>query len=392
MSELSAESPTPDAPAPLRSVHTTSFARILSEAPASVLVTTYQAGKLVVLRNDRGVLNTHFRNFVRPMGLATSREKLGIGISTEVWEFQNVPAVCSRLDSQMRSSQGDSLAGDVGGSSDGGPSGTSKHDVCFLPRRSHTTGDVQIHEMAWVGDELWFVNTAFSCLAVRSDVNSFDLRWLPPFITHLMPDDRCHLNGLAVRDGIVRYVTALGASNEPGGWRANKRSGGVVIDVESNEVMSEGLSMPHSPRWHRQQLWILESGQGSVGIVDVATGKYEAIAHLPGFTRGLSFLGNLAFIGLSQVRESGTFGGLPLTERLDQRTSGVWVVNIDTGQIEAFVRFEDALQEIFAVEVLCGVRFPEIVNHDADLIASSYVLGHDALKLVPKAMRPAPRE
>jgi uncharacterized protein (TIGR03032 family) len=160
-----------------------------------------------------------------------------------------------------------------------------------------------------------------------------------------------------------------------------------LIDVDSGETIARGLSMPHSPRWYAERLWLLESGNGSFGTVDLATGRYEAIAQLPGFTRGLTFLGPFALIGLSQVRESAVFSGIPLVERLEERTCGVWVVNIETGQTVAFVRFEDAVQEIFAVELLPGVRFPDLVNHDAELIGTTYVLPDAALGDVPAELR-----
>jgi len=348
---------------PLRSVHTSNFPQILAQARSSVLVTTYQAGKLVMLRNDGGVLNTHFRNFVKPMGLAISGGRLAVGASIDILEFHNVPAVCQKLEPADR------------------------HDACYMPRRSHTTGDVQIHEMAWVQEELWFVNTTFSCLAMRSDTDSFEPVWRPKFIDQFVPGDNCHLNGLAVQDGQVRYVTALGETNVPGGWRDNKRDGGILIDVPSNEIVARGLSMPHSPRWYRENLWLLESGDGSIGRVDLATGKYEVIAKLPGFTRGLSFLGPLAFVGLSQVRESAIFSGFPLVERLEDRTCGVWILNIETGETVAFCKFEDALQEIFAVELLGGVVYPDLINHDAELIGRSYVLSDAALGDVPDELR-----
>jgi len=365
-------------PPPLRSIHTTSFPALLAETHASLLVTTYQAGKLVMLRNRDGVLNTHFRGFAKPMGLATARGKLAIGTHVEVVEFHNVPAVCSKLDAE---------AGEGGNASSGTEAQPPLHDACYLPRRSHTTGDVQIHEMAWIDDELWFVNTAFSCLSTRSDAHSFEPRWRPAFIKQLRPGDCCHLNGLAVRDGRAAYVTALGVTDDPGGWRANKRNGGVLIDVDSREIVTSRLSMPHSPRWHRDQLWLLESGDGSFGRVDLDTGRYDAIVQLPGFTRGLSFIGSLAFIGLSQVRESATFSGIPLVERSQERVCGVWVVNIDVGAIVAFVRFEDAVQEIFAVEALDGIRYPDVINDDLGLIGSSYVLSDAALALVPVELR-----
>jgi uncharacterized protein (TIGR03032 family) len=244
--------------------------------------------------------------------------------------------------------------------------------------------------MAYVDDELWFANTQFSCLATRSAEYSFVPRWRPDFVTALAPGDRCHLNGLCVVEGRVKYVTALGTTDEPGGWRSNKRDGGVLMDVESGEIIARGLSMPHSPRWHDGRLWLLESGTGSIGTVDVDTGRYESIAELPGFTRGLSFQGPLAFVGLSQVRESATFSGIPLVDRLDERVCGVWVIDIRNGQTIGFVKFEDQVQEIFAVELLPGWRFPELIDerHDEQKrLASSYVLPDEALPAVPDELR-----
>ncbi len=197
----------PVEPAPLRSVHTSNFPELLSALDLSVLVTTYQAGKLVVLRAHGGVLNTHFRGFSVPMGLAVQPGRLAIGTSLEIWEFHDVPAVAAKADPVGRC------------------------DACFLPRCSHTTGQIQIHEMAWVGDELVFVNTRFSCLCVRDNRYSFRPIWRPKFVSAYTPDARCHLNGLALKDGQVQTVSALGLSDTPGGWRATKRDGGLVIDV-----------------------------------------------------------------------------------------------------------------------------------------------------------------
>lgn len=362
----------------LGSVHTSSFPAILAQNNASVLVSTYQAGKLVVLRNDGGILNTHFRNLAKPMGLAKVGGRLAVGCGTDIWEFHNVPAVCQKLDE-----------------SDKYPTTEAKHDACFLPRRCHCTGDVQIHEMSWVQaaqdrHELVFVNTAFSCLATRSELNSFEPLWRPSFIKQIAPGDNCHLNGMAIRDGRPAFVTAFGEKNEPRSWRENKRNGGLIIDVASNEVIVRGLSMPHSPRWYKGKLWVLESGEGSIGTIDVKTGRYEAIASFPGFTRGLSFLGPLAFVGLSQVRESATFSGIPLVERLKnakERNCGVWVLNIETGKTLGFCQFEGGVQEIFAVEVLADTRFPDLINHDVELLSRSYVLSDEALQSVPEALR-----
>jgi uncharacterized protein (TIGR03032 family) len=359
-----ADSPAPVTAPPLRSVHTTNFPQLLQRLGASLLVTTYQAGKLVVVRADGEHLNTHFRAFARPMGLAVDQGRLAVGTAVEIWEYHDVPAVARRLQ----------------------PAG--RHDVCFLPRSAVVTGDIQVHEMAWAGGELWFVNTRFSCLCTRDPVHSFVPRWRPPFVSALAPEDRCHLNGLGVVDGQPTFVTALGATDTPGGWRADKASGGVLLEVATGAVRAQGLSMPHSPRWYAGKLWLLESGKGGVGVVDLASGRFEQKAELPGFTRGLDFCGRLAFVGLSQVRESAVFSGIPIAQRpLAERSCGVWVVDIQTGQTVAFLRFEDAVQEIFAVQVLHGVHYPDLINDDRALIADSFVLPEPALGAVPPALR-----
>jgi uncharacterized protein (TIGR03032 family) len=147
--------------------------------------------------------------------------------------------------------------------------------------------------------------------------------------------------------------------------------------------------MPHSPRWYRDRLWVLESGRGSLATVDLATGKSETVARVPGFTRGLSFAGPLAFIGLSQLRETNAFTDIPITEENADRMSGVWVVNIETGQTIAFLKFSGAVQEIFAVHLLEGWQFPEILDDDSEFLRTTYVLPDDALKEVRFATPPA---
>lgn len=348
---------------PMRSIHTSNFPQILTHLGISLVVSTYQAGKVIVLRADREHINTHFRVFQKPMGLAADRSRLAIGAACQVWELHNVPAVAQKLE----------------------PFG--KHDACYLPRSSHITGDIDIHEMAWGKPDLWFVNTRFSCLCTLNLDHSFVPRWRPNFVSALSPEDRCHLNGLGMVNHQPKYVTALGISDRIGGWRENKAYGGVLMDVETNQVIVQGLSMPHSPRWYNNRLWVLESGKGSLAIVDLASGKIETVALLPGFTRGIDFCGPLAFIGLSQVRETAVFSGIPLTEQLQERICGVWVVNIETGQTVAFLKFEEAVQEIFAVQVLPGIRFPEIIDWDEKLIATSYVLPDQALADVPQAQK-----
>ncbi len=339
----------------LGSVHTTGFPDLLRKLQSCLVVSTYQAGKLVILRPDGDTINTHYRTFDRPMGIAADRERMALGTRAEIVEFRNMPALASRLHAPAR------------------------HDAVFLARRAHVTGAIDIHEMAWDNDgELWFVNTLFSCLCTLDDRSSFVPRWRPSFVSGYADEDRCHLNGLAMRDGVPRYVTALGESNTRQGWRENKRNGGLLIDCLENRVVARGLSMPHSPRWHDGKLWLLESGRGALITIDPVSGEKTDIARLPGFMRGLDFIGSVAFVGLSQLRETNAFTEIEITDENSERQSGVWAVHIGTGNTIAFLKFTGGVQEIFAVQALVGTLCPEIIQ-DGEYLATSYALPDDAL-------------
>lgn len=362
-SHSSVSSERPCSVAAPRSTHTSTFPEILHSLGISLLVTTYQAGQLIVVRADGSSLNTHFRPFPMPMGLAVDGARLALGTRVQVWQFVNQPEVARKLE----------------------PAG--KHDACFVPRGSHVTGDVRIHEIAWAERELWFVNTRFSCLCTLNHDCSFVPRWRPPFISSLAQEDRCHLNGMAVIEGQPRYVTVLGQTDTPGGWRPNRAQGGCLLEVPSGRVVLDRLSMPHSPRWSADRLWVLESGVGGLGWLNPDSGRLETVALLPGFTRGLDFAGPYAFVGLSLVRESNVFGGLPLTDRCRERKCGVWVVDVRDGQTVAFLHFEEGVQELFAVQVLPGLRFPDLLLPDDPAVANSFVVPQEALVEMPP--RPA---
>ena len=356
----------PDAPVPAPTAvefHYTqsdSFVALLKQLAASLLVTTYQANKLLVVREAQGGLSTLVRTFDQPMGLAVDGRRLALGTRHQIWLLRNAPDIAPRIE----------------------PAGL--HDGCFLPRSSHVTGDIRVHEIAWASEELWIVNTRFSCLCTLDPDYSFVPRWRPPFITSLAAEDRCHLNGLAMApDDVGRfsqpsYVTALGATDTPNGWRQDKAKGGCLIDVPSGEVVARGLSMPHSPRLHEGRLYLLESGTGRLLQVDPVTGHGETVAELAGFTRGLAIHGPYAFIGLSKIRETNTFGGLPIAERLDELKCGVAVVDLRHGQVVGLLEFQTAVEEIFAVEVLPGVRFPEVLGFQQETIQHTFIVPRES--------------
>jgi uncharacterized protein (TIGR03032 family) len=242
------------------------------------------------------------------------------------------------------------------------------------------TGDIAGHEVAWSGDELWIVNTRFSCLCTLHVDYSFVPRWRPPFITALVAEDRCHLNGLAMaanESGVLqpRYVTALGESDTAGGWRPNKPNGGCLIDVPARAVVARGFSMPHSPRIFDGRLWLLESGTGRLRVIDLATGRQETVTdELPGFARGMTLHGRYAFIGLSKIRPTSVMDGVPLAKRRYELKCGVVIVDLVSGRIVGLLEFRSAVEELFDVQLLPGLRFPEVLGFQKEDIHHVFVI------------------
>ncbi len=319
--------------------YTPQFPEILSHLNASVLVTTYQAGKLLVLGAHGGKLQISFLSYDQPMGLAVHSNRIAIGTRKQIHFL--VPA--------HETQQGQDF-----------------YDGCFVPRTSFYTGNIHGHDLGWGDNGLWIVNTLFSSLATLHDDYSFVPQWRPPFISQLIDQDRCHLNGMALENGRPRFVTAMSETDSAAGWRPNKATSGVVMDVTTGQVVCRGLSMPHSPRLHGGRLWLLNSGHGSFGWVDPARGTYESVENLPGYTRGLSFCGQFAFIGLSKIRETSVFGGVPIAERREELRCGVGVVDLVTGKTVAVFQFFSGVSEIFAVETLQGFTNPLIAGSSVD--------------------------
>jgi uncharacterized protein (TIGR03032 family) len=335
-------------------VYSESFAPLLQSLNATLFVTTYQAGKLMAVRAREGRVSILLRTFDQAMGLVVDQHRLTIGTRFQIWQLRNAPDIALQIE----------------------PRGT--HDACYVPRVSHVTGDIRCHEIAWADDEIWVVNTRFSCLCTLDADYSFVPRWFPPFVTKLAAEDRCHLNGLAIRDGKPSHVTVLGETNTADGWRENKANGGCVLDVSSGERVVRGLCMPHSPRMYRDRLWVLDSGTGRLLVVDQSNGKTETVAELPGYARGLCFHGSYAFVGLSRIRETSTFGGVPIAEQAHQLKCGIWVVDILRGKTVAFLEFTAGVEEIFDDRLLPEIRYPTVIGLQKETIHGTFVVPRNA--------------
>ena len=234
-----------------------------------------------------------------------------------------------------------------------------------MPRAVYFTGEVDIHDIAWGHEGLWAVNTRFSCLSLINDNYSFEPKWQPKFISDLVPEDRCHLNGMAMKDGQPEYVTALGSTDTGFGWRANKKAGGVLIHVPTGEVITSGLAMPHSPRLEGNKLFVLLSATGELISIDQQTGKYDVMTKIPGFVRGMSRYGNLLFIGLSKMRKSSpTFNDLPIAQ--ESVFPGVVIVDANTGKIVGHIKYENSLEEIYDIKIIPNMPRPGILGVNTD--------------------------
>jgi len=313
----------------------------LSSNNVSLAISSYQSGRVYLVgANGKGQVSFFERIFERAMGIVGNAQRIYLGSLYQLWRFENV----------LRA--GEVIHGE--------------HDKCYVPRNAQTTGDLDIHEIGIQSNgKVIFVNTKYSCLAELSQTHSFKAVWKPPFISKLAPEDRCHLNGLAMVDGLPRYVTAACRSDVVDGWRDRRHDGGVVIDVQTNQIVCEGLSMPHSPRWANGRLWVLNAGTGHFGYVNFDEKRFVPVAFCPGFLRGLSIMGNYAAVGLSKPRHD-RFEGLALDEELRKRDADPWcgiqLLSLTTGDVINWIRFEGDVSELFDVCFLQDVGNPMMIG------------------------------
>jgi uncharacterized protein (TIGR03032 family) len=325
--------------------YSASLPELLTKLDVSVLLTTYQAGQVVRLGVHEGRIQGKFTHFDRAMGLTRTARGLALGTQQAIWYLPADREIAAHIQPE------------------------EGHDIAFLARSCHLTGPLMSHDLAYGGGKLWMVNTAFNCLATIEGDWNFVPRWKPSFIAEYSPGDRCHLNGLAMaEDGrSPAYVTALGETDQENGWRENKATGGCLIEIESDKVLLRGLAMPHSPRIYQRELYFLNSGCGTLNRYDGEKESHDVIATLPGFTRGLDIWEGHAFIGLSQIRETAVFSGLPLQENPEPLKCGLGVVNLGSGELVGTFWFDSGVEEVFAVSVLPGYRNPVLIGPDTEL-------------------------
>lgn len=328
-------------PPPFACTFTPNVAELLTQLNCSLAITTYQAGKLIFLSPEgTDSMRQLPRDFEKAMGLAIHGNRMALATRNEVVVLANAPALAA-----------------------GYPVKPNFYDAFFVPRAIYYTGELDIHDLGWdENGELWAVNTNFSCLATINDNCSFQPRWMPPFLASPEPGDFCHLNGMAMMNGKPKYVTMFGQTASPKGWREGVEKNGLIIDVETNEVVVQSLPMPHSPRVFDGQLYCLLSATGELIRVDASARKYEVIARLKGFVRGMAKRGDYLFIGLSKLRQNAsTFRDLAIAR--DAIYCGVEIIHLPSGANVGHIRYQQSVEEIYDVQVVPGALRPGILNH-----------------------------
>ncbi len=313
----------------------------LEETGGCLMLSTYQSGRLIFLYVMDGRLQVLDRVVGTAMGLAVDNDKLWVGNREQIWKFANTgPAMV------------DGVA----------------YGAIYMPRKGYFVGPCDTHDILpdieFMGErhELVFASTSFSCIAALDDQYSFRPLWMPDFVSKLNAEDRCHLNGIGARDGRVAYATICGRYDEATGWRASRNFGGMVVDLDANEIIATGLSMPHSPRWHDGRLWLLNSAAGEFGYVDTDRGGFVRVADCPGFARGLAFVGNYAVIGLSQLRPNSFGKGMALHDKLAaaqiQQRCGLQIIDLRTGQNAHWLTITGVVTELYDVAFKPDLRRP----------------------------------
>lgn len=381
--------------------------KILKELNISLAFTSYQAGRLMLIRSDGETLDVNFKSFPRPMGLSVTEEGLTLGIFTQIINFQLENGLLDKLKQPLQRIEDDITAPrikpketdaiEVNPEADNTAKVADlsieqiaaqkqqqqnfldyqaklnapvdeRVDACYITRSAHYSGMINIHDIDWGDEGLWAVNSSFSCLCTIEPDASFVPRWKPYFISELVSEDRCHLNGMALKDGKPAYVTTFSTYDKAGMWRQGEKFNGTLMDVEANSILIDGLAMPHSPRWHNDQVYFCNSGHGLVCSYHPETKQTHTLAEVPGFTRGMDFYGPIMFVGLSKVREADVSKPAPLALKYDETHSGLWLFNTDekndNGHMKeiGFIKFTGNVDQIYDVAVIPNCSFPELIE------------------------------
>jgi uncharacterized protein (TIGR03032 family) len=307
------------------------LARFVCGLDLSLFVSTYTAGRIFAIGHDGyGTLRVLPVHMPRPMGVAFHGSRMAVATLRDIQVFFAHEEAGRNL-----------------------PFSFQQFQTFYTPRISYYTGPLDIHDLYLTSKGMLAVATKFSCLATFTTETSFKPIWTPKFITELRPEDRCHLNGLAMDGEVPAYVTMLGTGDRAGSWREKITTGGQIVRVADHEVLAAGLGMPHNPRLVGNRLYFLESAKGHLAYLDLETGQKHVVAELGRFVRGLVLVGQTAVVAYSKLRAtSSTFAKLQGVVRGD--TSGILGVDLLTGTELFNAEFLEGVDEVYDVQARPG--------------------------------------
>ncbi len=341
--------------------------KLLHQLNISLVATFYMEGKLIFFspfeRKNTISLIQFPRNFKRPTGIVIQNNLIYLSTHDEVIVFDGSEILAKNYRERPNT-----------------------YDIIFQPVASYHTGHLDHHDSTLIENQYISVSSLFSCLGKVDGIHSFSPTWRPFFVTSIAPEDRCHLNGVASEHNKPKYVSAFCQSNKAHAWRESSTNKGIIMDVEKNNILAEGFIRPHSPRIYKGDLYLLNSGEGSLVKVDRKTGNIETLVVLPGFTRGLSFYEDYAFVGLSKLREGKNPLALefPIYANAASLKSGIAVWQLSLNRLVGFIEYTTEITEIYDVAILENYRRPMIFNTISDSYHKSFTLPHDAYWEVEK--------
>jgi len=359
------------------STATDNFAKILKALNISLAVTSYKSARLILVRSDGETIDTNLKAFPRPMGIYADENHITLGTFNQVLEFKRADDILESIKNGSLDNTGNfstkvlekdkEKMQELKEQRDEEIAEVRKADALYLPRASLTTGMINIHDIAWGDEGLWVVNSTFSCLSTLSPDNSFVARWKPKFISKLVPEDRCHLNGMAMLNGKPKYVTTFNMEDSRDSWSEGRIDYGTLIDIDTDEILIEGMIMPHSPKVYKGEVYVCESGLGVVWRYNPITKEKAQVVKLQGFTRGLYFYGGVMFVGLSQVRASEIKTPSPISTMYDETYAGVWMINLEDNTEIGHIKFDGDVDQIYDIAIIPDSTMPELLNVNSSL-------------------------
>jgi uncharacterized protein (TIGR03032 family) len=208
----------------------------------------------------------------------------------------------------------------------------------LIPARSRFfPGCLYIHELGIIGEKLYANAVGQNTIIKIEDSGQFEFAWGPKCIEKkkglVIESNHIQLNSIACgKDLKSSYFTASTdqiTKRRPGhkNFPVDKR--GVVFSGKTGLPVAHGLTRPHSARLHKGKIWVDNSGYGELGVVE--NGGFSPTLKLPGWTRGLCFYKDIAFVGTSRVipRFKNYAPGLDVKESV----CGVHAIDIKTNRI-----------------------------------------------------------